>query len=430
MKYTASRIVERAKEMADVKNTDFLSHEELTDLLNDGWKELYQLFINNGDKQFVKEVTLRNCGTFNGYVEYEIPFDLYQILSIKDEMTGFLLTRHTESEGNNSQSYEVVNDKIRVYGGAPLYNLTMTYYLTPLYLCYPNKTKDITLPSNIILDTISNSVLAVVDTNLVIYNIKTNETISNAAIPYDDSFTYVLGNGHVVAYGIVDDVGVITYFDYNGNQIFTGTYDAAKTIGTVKDWNGYVYISIDDKLYLMGVEQENLINAVNGLITPNYTISYDSENIYLSERIGAEEYVTIPNEDGIIKTFALNSLFDDRDAFIAFTNKGMFLYLIDNFVLLKERLDVYAPIVYGATNEGILTSNGTDYFLNDWVPDTLLNFPNELYITLLAANIAMRIISKQNAENAGLSTLYDNSMSMYLNSLGQNSDYYRIKDVY
>ena len=108
----------------------------------------------------------------------------------------------------------------------------------------------------------------------------------------------------------------------------------------------------------------------------------------------------------------------------------MFLYLIDNFVLLKERLDVYAPIVYGATNEGILTSNGTDYFLNDWVPDTLLNFPNELYITLLAANIAMRIISKQNAENAGLSTLYDNSMSMYLNSLGQNSDYYRIKDVY
>lgn len=38
MKYTVSETVERALQMADLKNTDFLSHKEITDYLQDAWR--------------------------------------------------------------------------------------------------------------------------------------------------------------------------------------------------------------------------------------------------------------------------------------------------------------------------------------------------------------------------------------------------------
>ena len=83
MRYLASEIAHRAKQLADLTNTDFISNEEDIYYINDAWKEFYQLLINKGDKQFVKEVELAGS-TINGQVEYSIPDDCYQILSIKN----------------------------------------------------------------------------------------------------------------------------------------------------------------------------------------------------------------------------------------------------------------------------------------------------------------------------------------------------------
>ena len=42
---TASKLITRAKQIADVANSDFLSYDELTDYLNASWKNVYQTII-------------------------------------------------------------------------------------------------------------------------------------------------------------------------------------------------------------------------------------------------------------------------------------------------------------------------------------------------------------------------------------------------
>ena len=124
MIYTASEIVKRAFQLADIANTDYISHQEAVQYMNDSWLTAYQLVINAGDNIFTKEVDLMNASSFNDYTEYELPDDFYQLKSVKNKYTGSLITRHAESEGINSNSYEIVNDRLRLYGVAqnPLSN--------------------------------------------------------------------------------------------------------------------------------------------------------------------------------------------------------------------------------------------------------------------------------------------------------------------
>lgn len=432
MKYTVSETVERALQMADLKNTDFLSHKEITDYLQDAWREMYQIFINNADKQFIKEVELRDAGRFNGYVEYTMPSDLYSIYSIKETYSGRLLSRHVESSGVNDYSYEVVNNKIRIYGAAPIGKIIMTYYVTPTYLSYPDKDIEDVHINGISLDTVSNSIMYHDGDKLYVMNVKTKEIISDATIAYNSDYTYVLGNGHILVYS--DEL--LVYYDYDGNELFTANLPQPLS-GIYKDWNGYVYYNLDDKLYLFGSQQFNQVNADNGCITPNFTVGFDSTKLYINYRRKAfemEDPVVVELEDDTLTNravFALKDLFDNKDALILTRNDGYHMILIDEDCSIEEvDIDIYSPISFGVTNYGIICSSGTDVVVKSLIPDTLLNFPNELYFTLLAANVAIRMISKQNVANEGLNQIYDNSMTLYLNSLGQNADYQRIKDVY
>lgn len=61
MKYTSNQVIKRALNLADISNTDFLTHEEQIQYINDAWQTVYQWLINKGDKQFVKEVYLENA---------------------------------------------------------------------------------------------------------------------------------------------------------------------------------------------------------------------------------------------------------------------------------------------------------------------------------------------------------------------------------
>lgn len=57
MQYTASEIIERAKNLADCGNTDFLSEKEATQYINDAYNFVYQKLIDRGDNYFVKIIT-------------------------------------------------------------------------------------------------------------------------------------------------------------------------------------------------------------------------------------------------------------------------------------------------------------------------------------------------------------------------------------
>lgn len=75
---TASKLIRRAQQIADVANSDFLNYEELTEYLNASWKNVYQTIIQYNLNVFTVEANL-----FGSSGVYKLPFDCYQIKSIK-----------------------------------------------------------------------------------------------------------------------------------------------------------------------------------------------------------------------------------------------------------------------------------------------------------------------------------------------------------
>ena len=200
MKYRTSQIISRSKDLADIQNTDFLTHEEQTRYLNDSWTTVLQWLINKGDTQFVNEVILQPSG-FGAITEYEIPFDLYRIKSIKNAVTGSPIMRASVSDGINSNTYEVVNNTIRLYGVANT-PILLTYYLKPLFLTFPDKDIEVALAQDIV-SAAGNSVLLEDGT---IKNLLTGEIVG--AVTLDDTKRYKLGNGHIAE--LYDTEAVLT----------------------------------------------------------------------------------------------------------------------------------------------------------------------------------------------------------------------------
>lgn len=401
MKYRASEIAYRAKQLADLTNTDFISNEEDIYYINDAWKEFYQLLINKGDKQFVKEVELAGS-TVNGQVEYSMPEDCYQILSIKNNYG--VITRKADSESDTSNTYEVVNNKIRLYGTQG--HIVMTYYTVPEFITLPDKTIYTELTYNTVsnfTDYIQNSFI---NSDNNVYNARTSELVATT----DNNL--ILKGGKLGVYNN-------TLYDFDGNSVITGgfptngrivdSYGIKWTRGNTTTWtsiadtktipaytegvmfkDGSVVGVLDNKLYLYQNETQTDLNLNKIYDGSNYMASFgDHEFAYVGGYVFEYYNGTLQNYEEV-------------------TVPGKYLF----------------PLKYG-----ILYYDG-NVKIKSLLPDTEFNFPNELYVEVLAASLAIRYAMKQNASVEGLNNLYENMKGQFLNSLSQDSGYTRINNVY
>lgn len=243
MKYRASEIIKRSLQLADIANTDFLTYQEKVDYLNDAWKAVYQWLINKGDKQFVREVGVAASGGINGFTEFELPDDFYQMLSLKNPASGQLIPRKAESESSNSGTYEIVNNKLRLYG-AGFGNLVLTYYYSPTFISFPDKDIDTSnIGNRTVLGSAGDSILL---SDGTIINMKTGEVLGNITI--EDNNTYRLGNGHVFAVGTKLNKAYYidgTFYDSNMNIITEPEGTLESTEGVSSDTHivlGDVYV--------------------------------------------------------------------------------------------------------------------------------------------------------------------------------------------
>lgn len=418
MKYLASNIVERAFDLSDLKNTDFLSHNEIQEYLNDAWKGVYQWLINKGDKQFVKEIYLGGY-SFGTYTEYKIPVDLYQILSLKEAQSGRIIPRHSESESINSNTYEIVNDRIRLYG-VTANQLILTYYTTPVYITYPDRN----LYPTINTTTLSSAGNAVLYSNGSIYNIVTGEALG--AITITAGRTYVLGNGHVFSYSGTN----IKYENYNGGQISTSTVAYTPVTCYDRDFN-VCYQTKNNNVYGSVIRNSKVIgsnpNHRKCLVVLRDAFIYQDDlgHLIVSDNIN-EVFTTTETYSGVSAI-----PFNDKSFIVGYNGEYHMITLDDDYSLvdtLLDHIDVFNPI--GMMRYGLLANNGSEYSIISWWPDTEFNFPNELYISLIACDLACRFLTKQNADSTGLNNLYTNMQTQFMNMLSQDSNYSRITKVY
>ena len=400
MKYLASEIAHRAKQLADLTNTDFISNEEDIYYINDAWKEFYQLLINKGDKQFVKEVELAGS-TVNGQVEYSIPNDCYQILSIKNNYG--IITRKADSESNTSNTYEIVNDKIRLYGTQG--HIVMTYYTVPEFITIPDKTIETDLTYNTVstfTDYIQNSFI---NSDNNVYNARTSELIATTenSLILKGSKLGIYNNvlydfdGNAIIHGFPSNGRIVDSFGIKWTRQDSTTWQSITDTRTIPAYtegvmfkDGSVVGILDNKLYLYQNEEQTDLN-MNKL---------KDGSIYI-ESFGDHEFAYI---GGYVFEYYNGTLQNYEETSVP----GRYLF----------------PLKYG-----IVYYDG-NVKIKSLLPDTEFNFPNELYVEVLAASLAIRYAMKQNASVEGLNNLYENMKGQFLNSLSQDAGYTRINNVY
>lgn len=398
---TASKLIRRAKQIADISNSDFLNYEELTEYLNCSWKNVYQTVIQYNLNVFTVEANLVGSGGV-----YKLPFDCYQIKSIKNPYTGIEIPRKSDSASMYGSHYEIVNDNLIL--GNTCGPVTITYWRKPYFLTFPNatvETKYNKAEDKEILDVCKDAILIKdAENKYYIKSLLTDSKLDLSFIEPDEYKKLYLGNNFIV--GINDSTYEVK--DLDGNLVFYGNITADYFI---KSDDGLIYIGVLD------VDKVNIFEIDNVTEVSSMKFTSKPENI-----------ICIDNDFYPVEKDAMPiGIFDCRPAY---TTPDKNLHLInEQFDRSKDIVEFVSIPTMGkliCTNYGFLDFSGKLY---SNVPDTQLSFPNNIFFDCISYDLAIRFLCKMNADSSGVENLNRNAWNQLTASIDQNADFQVIKKV-
>ena len=398
---TASKLIRRAKQIADISNSDFLNYEELTEYLNASWKNVYQTVIQYNLNVFTVEANLVGSGGV-----YKLPFDCYQIKSIKNPYTGIEIPRKSDSASMYGSHYEIVNDNLIL--GNTCGPVSITYWRKPYFLTFPNATMSTTYnkaEDKEILDVCKDAILIKdAENKYYIKSLLTDSKLDLSFIEPDKYEKIYLGNNFIV--GIKESTYEVK--DFYGNLVFYGDITADYFI---KSDNGLIYIGVLD------VDKVNILEIDNVTEVASMKFTSKPENI-----------ICIDNEFYPVEKDAMPiGIFDCRPAY---TTPDKNLHLInEQFDRSKDIVEFVSIPTMGkliCTNYGFLDFSGKLY---SNVPDTQLSFPNNLFLDCISYDLAIRFLCKMNADSSGVENLNRNAWNQLTAAIDNAADFQVIKKV-
>ena len=398
---TASKLITRAKQIADVANTDFLSYDELVDYLNVSFKNVYQTIIQYNLNVFTVEANLVGSSGV-----YKLPFDCYQIKSIKNPYTGIEIPRKADSASMYGSHYEIVNDNLVL--GPSCGPVTITYWRKPYFLTFPNATLETNYnkaEDTEILDVCKDAILVKdAENKYYIKSLLTDSKLDLSFIEPNEYEKIYLGNNFII--GINGSAYEVK--DFYGNLVFHGEITADYFI---KSDDGLIYIGVLD------TDKVNILELDN--VTEVTSIKFTSK---------PENIICIDNEFYFVEKDAMPiGIFDCRPAY---TTPDKNLHLInDQFDRSRDIIEFVSVPTIGkliCTNYGFLDFSGKLY---SNVPDTQLSFPNNLFFDCISYDLAIRFLCKMNADSSGVENLNRNAWNQLTASIDQNADFQVVKKV-
>ena len=398
---TASKLIRRAKQIADVANSDFLSYNELTDYLNASWKNVYQTIIQYNLNIFTVDANLVGSSGV-----YKLPFDCYQIKSVKNPYTGVEIPRKADSESMYGSHYEIVNDNLVL--GSSCGPVTITYWRKPYFLTFPNATLETNYnkaEDTEILDVCKDAILVKdAENKYYIKSLLTDSKLDLSFIEPNEYEKIYLGNNFII--GINGSNYEVK--DFYGNLVFHGEITADYFI---KSDDGIIYIGVLD------TDKVNILELDN--VTEVTSIKFTSK---------PENIICIDNEFYFVEKDAMPiGIFDCRPAY---TTPDKNLHLInDKFDRSKDIIEFVSIPTIGkliCTNYGFLDFSGKLY---SNVPDTQLSFPNNLFFDCISYDLAIRFLCKMNADSSGVENLNKNAWNQLTAAIDANADFMRVKLV-
>lgn len=402
--YKASDIIKRAKDIADLRGTNFISDEECLSLLNESWTNIYSKLITLNDKAFLNKIEI-----FEG--ENALPEDFYQLGFVVDRLNQ-PIERFTV--GSLGSWYELVNGNIQLNNSDRAY---LYYYSVPATLTFPKPTVHNTV-------TITDGSLSP-DTPLFYCKpweklIAANGTYSYKSSKFKDWF----GNA---TQGILDksssDNNIYNVLvDYNGNQVVYPV--AKKTAESSTITTAYYRLDGED----IKVKQTSSNTDENGFKIYSKVYYHKGDNDWAVLDLQSHEYYQIKTEDNTIPLSpARSGNLEDFEEVVdghIYTETYDGYFLDGNLIKTKINTTDYryrTGVVFGVDyNTGYGAILGDVQNIYSIFPDTELNFPNNLYYNILSYQLALAFACKQSKETVWIEKQLASNWETFFDTLNRD----------
>lgn len=384
MVYTTNQIIEKARAISDIDNSSYVSYKENISLLNDAFTDVYNRIIQVGDNSFVKN--MEGIGV--------LPEDFYQLHSVKYQ-SGALVPRYSKGDYKNTPSYEIIGNEIIIHGNNNQ-GVEIKYYTQPPVLTF--KPDDITIENLLYSD--ANNDLTVLfggqsfETSKITSNtitkdvVATSVTITDAKV--NNGYVYILSNANdLLIYK--DGILLETFSGYtamwHGNASYSLTLTT--TAGTYSIVNGTNITAITIPIEVTA---------------PFY--EYENGFIYYKNA----EYVFYSNETGTETTGVLDSTLENIciSGYYIYGNikRNIVLYqdieVLENYIIIsKDKMLKFLMLISADTGYGILADDlkESETVVTSAYPDTVLDFPNPIFFSLISYSMANSYRIKQGSDN-------------------------------
>ena len=467
IRYNASDVIKKAKQLADLENSDFISWNESITLLNDAYQNVYQKSINKGNNDFVRVIqTNEKC--------INLPRDFYQLkaLTLKQDRFNTPIMRRPQNGSFDDLSYDIYNNTLLINGYSNG-TIILEYYPTPLTLTLPNKDEVIDLPIG--------SDETLVGTYKNIYFVKRTDKEDPSKPLYNKAYIVAINRDtgeetkvikqsqYTQEYVISNDI----LFSIGDYVLFTGIHHNSVSPGTYNDFDCVILLNIVDfSLYFQDRKDKYgnyLANAFSFYDDSKCDLFISSNRVYSATIYG--NYYDISNNGVVVSAKALITILskDMKHAF-SLDSENLNLYLDGEKVTFSKVMHVMGDSVYlqqssdksycimldistnkktsliapskkpiwGTVGFDKQTGYGYYYLLGDskivihsFLEDTELNFPNNMFFNYLAYSLALSFKVKQGSDISAFMPLVETAENTFYDSLTKDDwSFTRITNVY
>ena len=396
-----SDLFKRAKQLADLEGSDFISWNEAVSCINESNVSLYEKLISMGDNSFVKSYRTTK-------EEEELPEDFWQLKGVWLWNNGNLQTinRRADNNGVHHLSYELRNGKLHLYGSPN--DVLVEYFPKPEKLYF--KPHDVAIgldATSVCLDCHKHTFLVATEDE------EEHETLSIIdldGIKTSKDFMQIAHTDIVRAFITENFVFVITENDMTIYDIMSG-YSATTT-----DYAPLITESGKEFLVETDTGSIKYFHVGNGSLTAHTvkeTVFSDGE-FYISDDNLEDIYFVVDNDlyhnEIQLDTGDPKHMIYSEGKCYCLADTGFFVIENNEIKILEGStgLNVGFIGIDERTGYGYCTKKFGSYYVCPYCEDTPLNYPNSTYFQIISYILAIAFKSKQGADI----TLLQNQLAM------------------
>ena len=470
IRYNASDVIKKAKQLADLENSDFISWNESITLLNDAYQNIYQKSINKGNNDFVRVIqTSEKC--------INLPRDFYQLkaLTLKQDRFNTPIMRRPQNGSFDDLSYDIYNNTLLINGYSSG-TIILEYYPTPVTLTLPNKDEVIDLPIG------SDETLVGAYKN--VYFVRRTDKEDSTKPLYNKTYIVAINRdtgeeAKVAEQSIYSEEYAVSeniLFSIGDYVLFTGIHHDSVGSGTYKDFDCIIGLNIVD----FSVNVQDRKDKYDNYLALGFNFYDDTECNITVEAYSGKKRITSATIYGNYYDLKANNVIIPEKAFITVLSKdmkhafsldsenlnlyldgekvtsGKVMHVMGDSVYLQSTSKNYCTMLNISTNEktsliapskkpiwgtvGFDKQTGYGYYyllgdnkivIHSFLEDTELNFPNNMFFNYLAYSLALSFKVKQGSDISTFMPLLETAENTFYDSLTKDDwSFTRITNVY